>query len=164
MKKLLATLLMIPVVAFAEDAIYFNCNFTCVKDTTHANSPHEGDRALDGCQEAFKKGVRKSYPLKYTYYKSQNKVISYGTVFKCESSETMMRCSSLMGTRFGNPLKYDYGDMKGQDKNTYQHIKYFDIDRTTLEATSEWKYQSDINSRVIISSGKGKCEMNTLKF
>ena len=148
MKKLLATLLMIPVVAFAEDAIYFNCNFTCERDTTYADVP------LDGCQEAFKKGVRRTSSLKYTYYKSQNKVISYGDVYECKSSETMMRCSSLMGDRYGRP----------KESNVYMQNKYFDIDRTTLEATSEWQWQSDKNSRLIVQSDKGKCEMNTLKF
>ena len=170
MKKLLLILLTIPLVSFAEEPIYFDCNFTCEKNTMYADSKHPDDTALDGCQAPFKvrqgdtRGIRSTFKMKYTYYKSQNKVIAHDKEYKCESDETDMRCSSLRGTRFGNPDRYLYGSRKGQARDTYQVIHYFDISRTTLDAEYTMEWQHDKDSRIIYHIGKGKCEMNKIQF
>jgi hypothetical protein len=88
----------------------------------------------------------------------------YETEFECNTTETDMSCSSLMGNVYGKPIKYEFGKKKGQDQDIAYLVRYFNISRTTLEASHTFEYQADKGSRLQIISGKGKCEMNKIQF
>ena len=156
---------MIPLISFAEEPIYFDCNFTCQRNTTYFESGDSRDQILDGCQDTRKRGERTVIQKTYKFYKNKMEVHDWRGIYQCEigSDASIMNCTRYKGVKYNDPvMRPEKGKMIPM--KTYMQNNYFSISRTTLDASSEFKWQANEDSRIIYSDWSGKCEMNKVKF
>ena len=162
MKKLLLILLIIPLISFAEEPIYFDCKYTCEKSTYYGeNEP------MNGCQGTFEnRNKRSTHEATYRYFKDKQELHNWEVVHKCKYSEESpsMHCHSFRGVKYNNPVPIMYGKNKGKPSDDWLHESYVRISRSTLEAFAESKIQISEDSRLVYQSAKGVCEMNKAKF